>query len=61
MKNIGEQKSANYIALSEKWVSACKLKVGDKVLAYDEETENRLTKRLSDCSETKLMNGIISL
>ena len=35
MKNIGEQKSANYIALSEKWVSACKLKAGDKVLLSD--------------------------
>lgn len=35
MKNIGSQKSANYIALSEKWVSACKLKAGDKVLLSD--------------------------
>ena len=35
-REIGlQQEHESYIALSEKWVSACKLKVGDKVLLSD--------------------------
>ena len=37
-REIGmKQEHESYITLSEKWVSACKLKSGDKVLLSDDE------------------------